>query len=104
VEVPIRFEIEEEFHPSVQIPGGPPVPPPDEREDATTIDELHVLDVTEVLRQDVAVSIPWNVVCRPDCKGLCPRCGADLNTAPCDCEPELDPRWEALSALRETNE
>jgi uncharacterized protein len=103
VEMPVQFEIEEEFHPSVHIPGGPPVPPREEREDATQIDEHHVLDVSEVLRQDLATAIPWNVVCRPDCRGLCPVCGSDRNTEACECEPDVDPRWAALAALREEN-
>ena len=39
-------------------------------------------------------------LCRDDCKGLCPRCGADLNAGPCDCAPQTaDPRWDALRKL-----
>ena len=38
-------------------------------------------------------------VCRADCKGLCPRCGADLNEGPCACRPETDPRLAALAQL-----
>lgn len=101
VELPVQFEVEEEFQPSIHIPGGPPVPPRDEREDATQIDEHHVLDLAEVLRQDLIVAMPWNAVCRPDCLGLCPVCGSDRNTDTCACEPEQDPRWAGLAALRE---
>ena len=38
-------------------------------------------------------------LCSDDCKGLCPKCGADLNQGPCSCRPETDPRWAALSQL-----
>jgi uncharacterized protein len=100
-EVDISFTVEEEFHPSVFIPGGPPVPPVDEQDPATQIDEHHVLDIAEVVRQDVAVAIPWNAVCREDCRGLCARCGVDLNSEQCSCADEPDPRWAALEALKD---
>jgi uncharacterized protein len=43
--------------------------------------------------------VPHFVECRPDCKGLCPRCGANLNDGPCTCPPETDVRWDALKRL-----
>jgi uncharacterized protein len=100
-EAEIRFFLEEEFHPSVYIPGGPPVPPAAEREPATQLDEHHVLDISEVVRQDIAVSVPLNAVCRADCKGLCPSCGADWNSEECSCAEERDPRWAALEELKD---
>ena len=54
----------------------------------------------DVLREQVLLSLPVRTLCKPDCKGLCPRCGADRNSTPCSCE-EADPRWEALSGLRD---
>ena len=56
-----------------------------------------VLDLTEAVREELLLAAPQFVECREDCRGLCPRCGADLNTGPCDCTPEMDPRWEALT-------
>jgi uncharacterized protein len=53
----------------------------------------------DVLREQVLLSLPVRTLCKPDCKGLCPRCGADRNRTACDCEV-VDPRWEALSGLR----
>jgi uncharacterized protein len=45
------------------------------------------------------LSLPSSPVCRPDCKGLCPHCGQDLNEGSCDCHTEaVDPRWAALKA------
>jgi len=54
----------------------------------------------DVLREQVLLSLPARTLCREDCKGLCPRCGRDLNTETCDCDPApADPRWSALSDL-----
>ena len=55
----------------------------------------------DVLREQVLLSLPVRTLCKPDCKGLCPRCGANRNLQPCSCESEpSDPRWEALTDLR----
>jgi uncharacterized protein len=55
------------------------------------------LDVTEVARQHLLLAVPFAPVCRPDCAGLCPVCGADRNTNPCHCTARLpDPRWQVL--------
>ncbi len=56
-------------------------------------------DLTEELRQDIILLFPSNPVCSEDCKGLCPRCGANLNEGPCSCKPEGDSRWGALDGL-----
>jgi uncharacterized protein len=57
----------------------------------------HVLDLSEAVREELILAAPQFVECRRDCRGLCPRCGADLNAEPCGCAPEVDPRWEALT-------
>lgn len=60
------------------------------------------LDVGAWARDVVAEELPMSILCREDCAGLCARCGADLNTAPCDCtDDEVDPRWAALGELKE---
>ena len=61
-----------------------------------------VLDLTDTLREEVALAVPQFVECRPDCKGLCPRCGANLNDGPCGCPPAGDPRWDALKDFTPT--
>ncbi len=58
------------------------------------------LDLSEAVREELLLAVPQFVECRDDCKGLCPRCGADLNRGPCRCKPETDPRWAALTKLR----
>jgi uncharacterized protein len=54
----------------------------------------------DVLREQVLLSLPVRTLCKPDCKGLCPRCGADRNRQACTCVGG-DPRWEALAGLRD---
>ena len=54
------------------------------------------VDLRPALREQWLLAAPGFALCREDCKGLCPRCGADLNAVPCDCEPAIDPRWAAL--------
>ena len=60
------------------------------------------LDLGEAVRGEVILAMNPYVVCEPGCRGLCPRCGADLNEGPCDCSAEeVDPRWERLRALKD---
>jgi uncharacterized protein len=55
----------------------------------------------DVLREQVLLAVPLKAICRQDCKGLCPQCGANLNLTKCSCsEPAEDPRWSALKDLR----
>jgi len=61
------------------------------------------LDLGPALREELLLATPRYVECRPDCKGLCPRCGANLNEGPCDCRAESDPRWGALRQLTQTD-
>ena len=57
--------------------------------------------LADVLREQVLLSLPVRTLCKPDCKGLCPRCGENRNRQPCNCEEgPSDPRWEALAGLR----
>ena len=58
------------------------------------------IDLRPAIREQWLLAAPAYVLCREDCKGLCPRCGAELNAGPCDCPVETDDRWDALKALR----
>jgi len=58
------------------------------------------VDLTDEIRQCVLLELPMKPLCRPDCAGLCPRCGANLNEGPCSCEPEDDAGpWAILRKL-----
>lgn len=60
-----------------------------------------VVDLDDYLRGLIAVSLPVKVVCGEDCKGLCPKCGANLNRETCGCEKEWqDPRFAVLKKLK----
>lgn len=60
----------------------------------------NLLDLDQPIRDAIILSIPIKPLCKPDCKGLCPRCGKDLNEGKCDCaEKAIDPRWKALEKL-----
>jgi uncharacterized protein len=96
-QAPVSFEIEEEFRPTIDITSGVHLPQEPDQDSATLIDEHHILDLAEVMRQDLLLSLPTSPLCRPDCLGLCPVCGQNLNEKLCDCDKEeIDPRWEAL--------
>ncbi|MEY2996385.1 MAG: hypothetical protein RLZZ39_1210 [Actinomycetota bacterium] len=61
------------------------------------------IDLRPMIRESVLLDVPEAPLCRPDCPGLCPVCGADLSTESCSCVIEtLDPRWSALSELRDS--
>ncbi len=55
----------------------------------------------DVLREQVLLAVPLKAVCSESCKGLCPRCGKNLNVESCTCEPVPDQRWNALDQIRE---
>lgn len=59
------------------------------------------IDLEPLVRDAVGLNIPGDPLCREDCKGLCRRCGSDLNSGPCGCPvDDIDPRWSALRDLR----
>jgi len=59
------------------------------------------LDLSGIAREQILLNLPEQVLCRDDCKGICPTCGKDLNEAECNCgEKQIDPRWAALKDLK----
>ena len=67
-------------------------------------DEIYLLDGNEVDLDEVAgtafiLAMDTKNLCSDNCKGLCAKCGADLNNGPCGCRPEVDPRLAALAQL-----
>ncbi len=79
----------------------------DAGERSITADETEIgyyqesgLLLEDVVREQVLLSLPTRTLCTADCKGLCPRCGQNLNQAKCSCdEVPADPRWNALAGL-----
>jgi uncharacterized protein len=59
-----------------------------------------ILDLAPLVRAEVLIAVAGGVLCRPDCKGLCPECGANLNNATCSCADDaVDPRLAKLKEL-----
>ncbi len=100
VEIPLAAEFDLIFRPT-GTDAGPP-------ERSITAPETEIgyyqedsLSLEDVLREQVLLSLPVRTLCKSDCKGLCPRCGANRNTQPCSCDDgPADPRWETLTGLR----
>lgn len=70
--------------------------------------EGEILETAPILLEQLQLNVPMKPLCRADCKGLCGRCGADLNELPdgvCGCEKTAaDPRWAALAAFKQGRE
>lgn len=71
--------------------------PPSSISDFSVGEDAH-LDLAPLLRDEILIADTHGVLCRPDCKGLCPACGANLNEGPHQCADAIDPR---LARLRE---
>jgi uncharacterized protein len=96
---PLTLNFEEEYLPTLDVVSGAPLPLPEDG-GTFTIDEHHILDLTEAIRQYTLLAIPMKPLCHKDCAGLCPSCGKNLNQGPCDCPtPGIDPRWSELTKL-----
>lgn len=76
----------------------------DEDNDEIVLLEDGEVDLDELARTAFILGIDTRFLCSEDCKGLCPRCGADLNQGPCSCKKETDPRLAALAALLKDKE
>ena len=72
-------------------------------EDALALDyyEGDAIDGRTLLAEQVLLALPMKLTCAEDCRGLCPRCGANLNETDCNCEKDVDPRLASLKALRD---
>jgi uncharacterized protein len=63
--------------------------------------EGDTIELTDGLQEQIVMALPLRPLCRPDCKGLCPQCGADLNHEKCHCAPAPpDPRFAVLKNLK----
>ncbi len=98
-QTPMHLDFDEEY----VLPRDPVTGTAPERdEDDFLIDERRHLDLSEAVRQYEQSALPIQPICRPDCRGLCPTCGRNLNLETCACLPvgRNDP-WGALRSLAE---
>lgn len=58
------------------------------------------LDLRPAVREQWLLNVPAFALCREDCKGMCPKCGKNLNDGPCDCGATSDSRWDALKSIK----
>ncbi|UCC67943.1 MAG: DUF177 domain-containing protein [Armatimonadota bacterium] len=96
-ERPLTLDIEEGF---ATEDTAPDIQTIDRDEPEASAISDYVLDLSELVRQQIVVDVPMAPVCRPDCSGICPHCGHNLNHGPCECLPERpDSRWARLQDL-----
>jgi uncharacterized protein len=108
VRVPIRERVHVTFLPRNQVPHDFDLEDDDEFEIEPTEDDLDLypydaeeVDLEPLLREQVILAIPFAPLCRDDCKGLCVKCGTDLNQQSCGCERNVvDPRLGPLKDLK----
>ncbi len=67
-------------------------------EDYIVIDDAS-LNLDEFVREEILLFLPNKILCKENCKGLCPKCGKNLNDGKCDCKKDVDPRMEVLLQL-----
>ncbi len=101
-----RFELqseltyEEESIPMNDPATGQTTESPEEADGEIHLDDQHVLDMAEVVRQYVLTAVPIKPLCCEECSGLCPECGTNLNKEKCKCNAALaDPQRGALAEL-----
>ena len=71
-----------------------------EAELTVSVFDGEAIDVDEIVKEQVLLAVPTRMLCREDCKGICPECGTDRNTGDCNCvTTDIDPRWAALKNL-----
>ena len=64
---------------------------------------METCDISDEVRTEITLALPMNLLCKDDCRGLCPGCGADLNREKCSCKPESargSGVWDALDDLK----
>jgi uncharacterized protein len=97
IDYEVNYDFNEECLPNMSTSEGLPSP---DQTDNITIDENHMLDLSEVIRQYALLAMPVKPLCRPDCAGICPSCGHNLNQGPCRCPSNVhDQRWSKLIHL-----
>jgi uncharacterized protein len=102
----VQATLDEMFMQTYDVTSGLPMQHGEgEDEESFTIDRNHIVNLSELIRQTLLVSLPLQPLCREACAGLCPQCGKNWNEGPCDCPTEtVDPRFSALASLLDDEE
>ena len=92
--------IDEQFYPTVDPATGKNMSSPGPEEGAFRLTPSHEVNLREAVRQTALTVQPLKPLCRLDCQGLCPQCGANRNEVSCGCASEaIDARWRPLLEL-----
>jgi uncharacterized metal-binding protein YceD (DUF177 family) len=110
---PVTLQIDEKlrvtFMPPHELPGDDEADAADDDAEGPEVSEEDLdvfpfdgerIDLEPLLREQFVLAVPFAPLCAETCKGLCPQCGIDRNTASCSCEPPIDPRLAALKGLK----
>lgn len=98
-EQPIEMELDLLFIPREEMPREVDVELADA--DMNIASYQDVIDISQIIDEQVALSLPMKRLCSQDCKGLCQRCGKNLNTGPCECSDErIDQRLLVLQDIK----
>lgn len=89
---PVNIRFEEEYFPSIDVVTGLDVEIPEDHPVSFTIDEHHIINLDEAIKQYAVLAIPMKPLCKADCQGLCPTCGKNLNSGPCECPQQAEDR------------
>lgn len=72
-----------------------------EAEMSVSVFDGKAIDVDEIVKEQILLAVPTRMLCREECRGICPECGTDRNTGDCSCATnDIDPRWAALKNLK----
>ncbi|MGH2377013.1 MAG: YceD family protein [Candidatus Limnocylindria bacterium] len=97
ITTPVETRFAEQYYAIIHVESGASMP--DAPGDAKTIGSDFTIDLTPLIREEVILATPLSVLCRPDCRGLCPDCGGDLNERPHTHDEAIDERWSKLREL-----
>ena len=93
----IKFNMEDEFFPLIDINSDSHL---EVAGDELTIDQNHILDLDEAIRQYIIMATPTKLLCKPDCPGICPVCGQEFAKGDCKHRNKpYDHRWDKLVQL-----
>ena len=100
VEFPVDVEFNERFTPAVSWKNQEQHELSEEDLNLAAFDGESI-ELDDLVREEIVLALPGHVLCDEACRGLCSKCGADLNVVTCDCETkQIDSRWEKLKDLR----
>ncbi|MEE9261053.1 MAG: DUF177 domain-containing protein [Dehalococcoidia bacterium] len=95
-----QLQLDDIYYPVVAASTGTPLTLPPEADPSFTIDDHHILDLSESVRQSIILATPMKPLCQKECAGICSECGINRNEATCACQDqEINSSWAPLLNL-----